>query len=192
MKRTTIILAILMFSCMGMMAQVKVGKYQDWKNTIDQLEVKAAYDFSGRKTVILLPVMTSDVKLPEEDNDNYNLITKALTTLTNSVANELNKNLEKKGYKVVVAENADVRDPEAIVLQLNWAEFDLGNRALRAWVGFGAGNAIFGTEGVIYDGDNAVITFKHRRISQMDNYSKLAAKGVKDVCKDLAKMILGL
>lgn len=53
-----------MFSCMGMMAQVKVGKYKDWKKTIDLLEVKASYDFTGRKTVILLPVETKDVKLP--------------------------------------------------------------------------------------------------------------------------------
>ena len=194
MKRTTLILAILMFSCMGMMAQVKVGKYKDWKKTIDLLEVKAPYDFTGRKTVILLPVETSAVKLPDKDNDNYKLVTKSLANLTQSLANELQKNLQKQGYKVIVAENADVRDPEAIVLQLNWTEFDLGNRALRAWVGFGAGNAGFGTDGVIYDGDDAVITFSHRRISPMDSrdYEKLAVKGVKDVCEDLAKMILGL
>ena len=194
MKKTTIILAILLFSCMGMMAQVKVGKYKDWKKTIDLLEVKAPYDFTGRKTVILLPVETSAVKLPDKDNDNYKLVTKSLANLTQSLANELQKNLQKQGYKVIVAENADVRDPEAIVLQLNWTEFDLGNRALRAWVGFGAGNAGFGTDGVIYDGDDAVITFSHRRISPMDSrdYEKLAVKGVKDVCEDLAKMILGL
>jgi hypothetical protein len=194
MKRTTLILAILMFSCMGMMAQVKVGKYKDWKKTIDLLEVKASYDFTGRKTVILLPVETSAVKLPDKDNDNYKLVTKSLANLTQSLANELQKNLQKQGYKVIVAENADVRDPEAIVLQLNWTEFDLGNRALRAWVGFGAGNAGFGTDGVIYDGDDAVITFSHRRIAPMDSrdYEKLAVKGVKDVCEDLAKMILGL
>ena len=34
MKKTTMILAILIFSCMGMMAQVKVGKYKEWKKTI--------------------------------------------------------------------------------------------------------------------------------------------------------------
>jgi hypothetical protein len=194
MKKTMIILAVLMFSCVGMMAQVKVGKYKDWKKTIDLLEVKAPYDFTGRKTVILLPVETSAVKLPDKDNDNYKLVTKSLANLTQSLANELQKNLQKQGYKVIVAENADVRDPEAIVLQLNWTEFDLGNRALRAWVGFGAGNAGFGTDGVIYDGDDAVITFSHRRISPMDSrdYEKLAVKGVKDVCEDLAKMILGL
>jgi len=194
MKKTTIILAVLMFSCVGMMAQVKVGKYKDWKKTIDLLEVKAPYDFTGRKTVILLPVETSAVKLPDKDNDNYKLVTKSLANLTQSLANELQKNLQKQGYKVIVAENADVRDPEAIVLQLNWTEFDLGNRALRAWVGFGAGNAGFGTDGVIYDGDNAVITFSHRRIAPMDSrdYEKLAVKGVKDISEDLAKMILGL
>ena len=194
MKKTTLILAVLLFSCMGMMAQVKVGKYKDWKKTFDLLEVKAPYDFTGRKTVILLPVETSAVKLPDKDNDNYKLVTKSLANLTQSLANELQKNLQKQGYKVIVAENADVRDPEAIVLQLNWTEFDLGNRALRAWVGFGAGNAGFGTDGVIYDGDDAVITFSHRRISPMDSrdYEKLAVKGVKDVCEDLAKMILGL
>ena len=189
-----IILAVLMFSCVGMMAQVKVGKYKDWKKTIDLLEVKAPYDFTGRKTVILLPVETSAVKLPDKDNDNYKLITKSLANLTQSLANELQKNLQKQGYKVIVADNGEVRDPEAIVLQLNWTEFDLGSRALRAWVGFGAGNAGFGTDGVIYDGDDAVITFSHRRISPMDSrdYEKLAVKGVKDVCEDLAKMILGL
>lgn len=194
MKKTTIILAVLIFSCMGMMAQVKVGKYKDWKKTIDLLEVKASYDFTGRKTVILLPVNTSDVKLPDNDNDNYKLVVKSLDNLTQSVATELQKSLQKQGYKVIVAENADVRDPEAIVIQLNWTEFDLGSRALRAWVGFGAGNAGFGTDGVIYDGDNAVITFSHRRIAPMDNrnYEKLAVKGVKDVSEDLAKMILGL
>lgn len=179
---------------MGMMAQVKVGKYKDWKKTIDLLEVKAPYDFTGRKTVILLPVETSAVKLPDKDNDNYKLVVKTLENLTQNVANELQKNLQKQGYKVIVAENADVRDPEAIVLQLNWTELDLGNRALRAWVGFGAGNAGFGTDGVFYDGDNAVITFSHRRIAPMDikDYEKLAAKGVRELSADLAKMILGL
>ncbi len=194
MKKSMIILAVLLFSCMGMMAQVKVGKYKDWKKTIDELEVKASYDFSGRKTVILLPVETKDVKLPEKKNDNYKLVVKSLDNMTQSVAKELQKNLQKQGYKVVVAENADVRDPEAIVLQLNWTEFDLGNRALRTWVGFGAGNAGFSTDGVFYDGDNAVITFSHRRISPMDlkDYEKLAAKGVREISEDIAKMILGL
>lgn len=194
MKKTTIILAILLFSCMGMMAQVKVGKYKDWKKTIDLLEVKDSYDFTGRKTVILLPVETSAVKLPDKDNDNYKLVVKSLENLTQSVANELQKSLQKQGYKVVVAENVDVRDPEAIVLQLKWTEFDLGNRALRAWVGFGAGNAGFGTDGVFYDGDNAVITFSHRRIAPLDikDYEKLAAKCVRELSEDLAKMILGL
>ena len=96
MKKTTMILAILLFSCMGMMAQVKVGKYKDWKKTIDLLEVKASYDFTGRKTVILLPVNTSDVKLPDKDNDNYKLVVKSLDNLTQSVATELQKNLQKQ------------------------------------------------------------------------------------------------
>ena len=111
MKKTTMILAILLFSCMGMMAQVKVGKYKDWKKTIDLLEVKASYDFTGRKTVILLPVNTADVKLPDKDNDNYKLVVKSLDNLTQSVATELQKNLQKQGYNIKASSRPTKAEP---------------------------------------------------------------------------------
>jgi len=187
-------MAILLLCAFSMTAQIKVGKYKEWKKTIDVLEVKEAYDFSTRKTVVILPVATSDVELPEKSNDNYKLITKSLENMTQMVANQMKKDLEKQGYKVIVAENADYRDPEAIVIQLNWTELDLGSRALRAWVGFGAGNAKFGTSGVIYDGDNEVITFSHRRIAPLDTqkYEKLLEKGVNNVVSDVAKLVIAL
>ena len=102
--------------------------------------------------------------------------------------------LQKAGYKVIVAEDANFRDPESIVVQFNWTELDLGSRALRVWVGYGAGNARFATQGVIYDGDKEIATFSQRRISALDTqkYEKLVAKGINNVVGDVAKLILAM
>ena len=193
MKKSFFFLAVTLLASFSLMAQIPVGTYTEWKKCIDELVVKSDYDFSGRKTVVILPVETSNVEIPK-DKDLKPIVNNTLKTLTKQVADELQKKLSKAGYKVVVGESANYRDPEAIVIQLNWQEINLGSRALRTWVGFGAGSASFSTEGVIYDGDKEVITFSQRRISAMDTrqYDKIAQKGVREVCEDISKLVLGL
>ena len=194
MKKTTFTVAIMLLLALGATAQIKVGTYTEWQKTLDELEIKESYDFSNRKTVVILPVQTSDVELPKKSDDNYKLITKALANMTQTIATEMQNQLQKAGYKVVVAEDANFRDPESIVVQFNWTELDLGSRALRVWVGYGAGNARFATQGVIYDGDKEIATFSQRRISALDtqNYEKLVAKGINNVVGDVAKLILAM
>lgn len=194
MKKTTFTVAIMLLLALGATAQIKVGTYTEWQKTLDELEIKESYDFSNRKTVVILPVQTSDVELPKKSDDNYKLITKALANMTQTIATEMQNQLQKAGYKVVVAEDANFRDPESIVIQFNWTELDLGSRALRVWVGYGAGNARFATQGVIYDGDKEIATFSQRRISALDTqkYEKLVAKGINNVVGDVAKLILAM
>ena len=194
MKKTTFTVAIMLLLALGATAQIKVGTYTEWQKTLDELEIKESYDFSNRKTVVILPVQTSDVELPKKSDDNYKLITKALANMTQTIATEMQNQLQKAGYKVVVAEDTNFRDPESIVVQFNWTELDLGSRALRVWVGYGAGNARFATQGVIYDGDKEIATFSQRRISALDTqkYEKLVAKGINNVVGDVAKLILAM
>lgn len=194
MKKTTFTVAIMLLLALGATAQIKVGTYTEWQKTLDELEIKESYDFSNRKTVVILPVQTSDVELPKKSDDNYKLISKALANMTQTIATEMQNQLQKAGYKVVVAEDANFRDPESIVVQFNWTELDLGSRALRVWVGYGAGNARFATQGVIYDGDKEIATFSQRRISALDTqkYEKLVAKGINNVVGDVAKLILAM
>ena len=175
MKKTTFTVAIMLLLALGATAQIKVGTYTEWQKTIDELEIKESYDFSNRKTVVILPVQTSDVELPKKSDDNYKLITKALANMTQTIATEMQNQLQKAGYKVIVAEDANFRDPESIVVQFNWTELDLGSRALRVWVGYGA-------------------TFSQRRISALDTqkYEKLVAKGINNVVGDVAKLILAM
>lgn len=193
MKKSFFFLAVILLASFGLMAQIPVGTYKEWNKCIDELEVKSAYDFSGRKTVVILPVETSNVEIPK-DKELKAVVNNTLKTLTKSVVDNMQQKLTKAGYKVVVGQSADYRDPNAIVIQLIWRDMDLGNRAMRAWVGFGAGSASFSTDGVIYDGDNEVISFSQRRISSMDmkQYDKLAQKGVKEISEDVAKLVLGL
>ncbi len=193
MKKSFFFLAVILLASFGLMAQIPVGTYKEWNKCIDELEVKSAYDFSGRKTVVILPVATSNVEIPK-DKELKAVVNNTLKTLTKSVVDNMQQKLTKAGYKVVVGQSADYRDPNAIVIQLTWRDMDLGNRAMRAWVGFGAGSASFSTDGVIYDGDNEVISFSQRRISSMDmkQYDKLAQKGVKEISEDVAKLVLGL
>lgn len=192
MKKSFFFLAVILLASFGLMAQIPVGTYKEWNKCIDELEVKSAYDFSGRKTVVILPVETSNVEIPK-DKELKAVVNNTLKTLTKSVVDNMQQKLTKAGYKVV-GQSADYRDPNAIVIQLTWRDMDLGNRAMRAWVGFGAGSASFSTDGVIYDGDNEVISFSQRRISSMDmkQYDKLAQKGVKEISEDVAKLVLGL
>ena len=194
MKKTTFTVAIMLLLALGATAQIKVGTYTEWQKTLDELEIKESYDFSNRKTVVILPVQTSDVELPKKSDDNYKHITKALANMTQTIATEMQNQLQKAGYKVIVAEDANFRDPESIVVQFNWTELDLGSRALRVWVGYGAGNARFATQGVIYDGDKEIATFSQRRISALDTqkYEKLVAKGINNVVGDVAKLILAM
>lgn len=193
MKKSFFFLAVILLASFGLMAQIPVGTYKEWNKCIDELEVKSAYDFSGRKTVVILPVETSNVEIPK-DKELKAVVNNTLKTLTKSVVDNMQQKLTKAGYKVVVGQSADYRDPNAIVIQLTWRDMDLGNRAMRAWVGFGAGSASFSTDGVIYDGDKEVISFSQRRISSMDmkQYDKLAQKGVKEISEDVAKLVLGL
>ena len=62
MKKSFFFLAVILLASFGLMAQIPVGTYKEWNKCIDELEVKSAYDFSGRKTVVILPVETSNVE----------------------------------------------------------------------------------------------------------------------------------
>ncbi len=194
MKKCMIVLTLVNFMICSLTAQTEVGKYTEWKNTIDELEVIKPYNFTQRKIVYILPVETSEVALPQKNNDNYPIVTKILKNLSEIIAEEMQNNLQKQGYTVKVADKIDFRDSEAIVIHLKWKELDLGSRALRAWVGFGAGNAKFSTDGVVFDGNDEVIRFSQKRLSVMDTrkYEDLAKKGVKAIAQDLAKMVAKL
>ena len=193
MKKSFFFLTVMLLASFGLMAQIPVGTYTEWHKCIDELVVKSSYDFSGRKTVVILPVETSQVEV-SNDKDVKPVVTNTLKNLTTLVADAMQQKLTKEGYKVIVGESADFRDPEAIVIQLNWVDMNLGSRALRVWVGYGAGSAVFATNGTIYDGDKAIATFSQRRISAMDTkkYDKIALKGVKEISEDIAKLVLGL
>ncbi|MGN0188233.1 MAG: DUF4410 domain-containing protein, partial [Candidatus Cryptobacteroides sp.] len=120
-------------------SSVQTGQFEDW-NGIDYINIRKSFDFDDYTKICIMPFDVSSVVLPDPSDNTYQPMVDVLGRLQEYAAEYLRKPL-KKAPVTISAATTLLPAPKTLVFNMKIDEFDPGNRALRAWVGFGAGRA---------------------------------------------------
>lgn len=125
-------------------------------------------------------------------------IVKMMPMLMNNIADTLTAELKSKGIFKKITRNKDY-DGKAIVLEGTFSEFNAGSRALKMFVGFGAGKAYLKFKGRFVDGTTGkeLALFEDRETGYLGSmsalsYEELFPHQAKSIGENLAKFLIKL
>lgn len=125
-------------------------------------------------------------------------ITKMMPMLMNNIADTLTAELKSKGiFKKIVRNKKS--NGKSIVLEASFSEFNAGSRALKMFVGFGAGKAYLKFKGRFIDGATGkeLALFEDRETGYLGSmsalsYEELFPHQAKGIGENLAKFLISL
>ena len=175
------------------------GTYKDWERLIDYLEIIESFQLSGSGDLIIMPLDTKNTPLPDKEDNTYQPTLKTLEQVNNIWVSRIKEKFENK-MNVFLAENEqeipkEPTKPNAMILRGRVSEMTPGSRALRYFVGFGAGKSRVEIEGELVEQATSkiLLKFKHARVSAMGlfggDYEKFMVDDANNTCKDIAAML---
>ena len=164
------------------------GKYKEWKGEIDVLEIVEAFERSGYQKVVVSGFDTSNVELPEADDNTYEPVK---TVLADPVTAFVEGLREESGMTVETGEGG----AGALVISGVVDEMDPGSRAARYWGGFGAGAARTALKLEVKDGGSGKTLLKIRQERRSGvgvgggNYVNLLNRNLRTIGEDVALVL---
>lgn len=175
----------------GKGAPTAPGKYTEWQDEIDELEVVETFKLSDYAKVVVEPFDTKDTPLPEKDDNTYEPVQEVLAAPAGPFAAGLTEALDGK---LPVSEGTGGGD-KTLVVRARVLTMDPGSRAARYWAGFGAGAARVELAGEIVDAatGKVLVRFQQERRSGVGvaggDYVKLMQRNLRAVGEDVALIL---
>lgn len=197
MKKAILIISAIL--CCGVLCAKKhntpiaTGEYKDWCNYLDYININKVVNIDNYKTIVILPIGQDKVVWPDKDDNQYPALKKALAEAPSIFQKQLEKELKDKNIEVKIANsNATPKNGE-ILIKLNIESLDMGNRALRVWVGFGAGNQNIEISGYAEDTSGKCFSFKQKHYSiKMTSYEKVLNSEFKNFGEEIADIFINM
>ena len=194
------LLFLAMAACMSvcMMAQdfnrvsCQEGQvYHDWHKWVDYINIVAPIDIYKYEKIYLCPVDISKIQWPDKTDNKYPALKESLEAFPGIIAKNIKKQLPHLKVQIVNSMDEIKWDDKSVGLCLRFDELDMGDRALRIWVGAGAGAQKMSIAGVVFDQDKKeFFDFKHRRVTIIGRtYKKDLQLEFANYGKDIAKML---
>ncbi len=167
------------------------GTYKEWGPDIDRIEIVQTFKFSEYSSVAVVAFDTSEVKLPEKDDNTFGPVRKVLASATEGLVQGLRGEV---GSKVTLEEKA----PESagtLVIRGKIVELDPGSKSARYFAGFGAGAARAKIEAEIVDGQSGQVLarFEQERRSGVGmmggDYQELMQRCLNAIGEDVANLL---
>ena len=171
------------------------GKYSNWNRFIDELEIVNPFNINNYSKVLILPIDSSTVPLPDKSDNTYEPLTKMIGHVDQTFREGLTEGL--KGSNIIALESSasPTSKTGVLIIQAKVFEMNPGSRALRYFIGFGAGKTVVGIQGEVIDAlsGQVQLKFKHARASSMGgfggDYEKFLSDDTRDVGEDIGKML---
>lgn len=197
MKKFLVVLAAILLT-VPMMAQDFSGVtcqqgqvYNNWHKWLDYINIVMPIDIYKYEKIYLCPVDASGVQWPDKTDNKYPALEQSLEAFSGIIAKNIKKQLPN--IKVLTVNSLDEieLDDKSVGLCLRFDELDMGDRALRIWVGAGAGAQKITLSGVIFDKNKQeLFDFKHRRVMIIGRtYKKDLQIEFANFGKDIAKIL---
>lgn len=175
----------------GKSAPTAPGKYTEWQDEIDELEVVETFQLSNYTKVIVEPFDTGDTSLPEKDDNTYEPVKQVLASPSGPIADGLDDALDGR---IEVSEEKGGGE-KTLLVRGRVLTMDPGSRAARYWAGFGAGAARAEVEGEIVDASTGkvLVRFRQERRSGVGmaggDYVKLMQRNLRTIGEDVALIL---
>jgi len=178
-------------SARGKKSLTAPGRYKDWNDEIDRVEILKAFSLKDYDRVVSEPFDAKDVELPEKDDNTYapvkSVLSHAIEPFLDGLSTELPESL-----KVGKGEGGETR---TLKIRGKIDLMDPGSQAARYWVGFGAGACKTGISGEIVDAGTGevLIRFEQERRSGVGSaggdYEELFDRNLEQIGEDIAGLL---
>ena len=172
-------------------ASTAPGKYTDWKDEIDELEIVETFKLSDYSEVAVEEFDTKDTPLPEKDDNTYGPVKAVLVDPAGPFAQGL-ANALSSGIDV---SRGSGKEGKALLVRAKVEEMDPGSRAARYWAGFGAGATRAKLVGEVVDSESGkvLLRFTQERRSGVGmaggNYVELMNRNLVAIGEDVALIL---
>ena len=178
----------------GKKAPTAPGKYTEWGEDIDQLEVVETFATSDYSRVVVEPFDGSATPLPESSDNTYAPVKQVLADTATPLVEGMQ---EAEGLKlqVAAAERGSAAERGALLIRGKVLSMDPGSRAKRYWGGFGAGAAVVELSGEVVDAASGkvLLRFTQARRSGMGvgggDYANLLNRNLRKIGEDVATIL---
>jgi hypothetical protein len=196
MKRVILsILMVLSFATFATSGEKTLPK----PDALSEETILLAEKISANYDTLLIKDFSADGAEYSRVNDEEKAgIIKMMPMLMNNIADTLTAELKSKGVFKKIVRNGDP-GPKSIVLEGNFSEFNAGSRALKIFVGFGAGKAYLKFKGRFVDGTTGkeLALFEDRETGYLGSmsalsYEELFPHQAKGIGENLAKFLISL
>jgi len=197
MKRSIAVLLLLavvlpMHAAKKKAAPTEPGKYKEWGEDIDQIEIVKGFKFADYSKIVVEPLDTASTPLPDKNDNTYGPVMAVLPVATDKLIEGLREHV-----KVSVVGGEGAKDDGTLILRGKVTQMDPGSRAARYWAGFGAGAARTEIQCEIVDAASGevLVRFKQERRSGFGmgggSYESVLTRNLKQLGEDVA-YILGV
>jgi hypothetical protein len=178
------------FAKKGGGAPTTPGKYTDWDGEMDELEVVSTFKLGDYDRILVEPLETSGVELPDIKDNTYGPVKQVLA----EAAKPLGSGIAEISPPDVLLGKLEKPESGALVVHARVVKMDPGSQAARYWAGFGAGAAKTGITGEVRDSrtGKVLLRFKQERRSAVGSYGggyeDLLERNLWTIGKDLANV----
>ena len=168
------------------------GKYTEWNDEIDEIEIVETFKLSDYSKLVVEPSDTEGTPLPEKDDNTYEPVQEVLKDPAGPLVEGLSGELEGK---MSVSQSSGGKDQGTLVVRTRLLTLDPGSRAARYWAGFGAGAARAEVSGEVVDAatGKVLLRFKQERRSGVGvaggDYVKLMQRNLRTIGEDVALIL---
>ncbi|HVG10349.1 MAG TPA: DUF4410 domain-containing protein [Thermoanaerobaculia bacterium] len=186
------LLALPLAARKGKGPSTEPGKYEEWNDEIDELEVVQTFKLSDYSKVIVEPFDTEGTPLPEKDDNTYEPVQQVLKDPAGPFAEGLTEEL---GGKITVSQGSGGKGGGTLIVRNKMLHLDPGSKAARYWAGFGAGAARAEVSGEVVDAatGKVLLRFKQERRSGVGvaggDYVKLMQRNLRTIGEDIALIL---
>lgn len=206
-KRQFILITALCVSMFCMAQEVKpidvkpdsavTGKsYVDWHNYLDYIHIYKTVMAKDYSRIYILPIDQSNIQYPEEKDNRYPAMVNGIRNFPDIIRTQFLKRIPDldviilKEWPVQLADNS-------LCLQLTLEEIDMGSRALRFWVGFGAGAQSVKISGKVFSNTGEeFFNFNQKRLSSKGGakftYQRVLESEFENLGEDIAKVFINM
>ncbi len=175
----------------------EIGRvYRNWNGLLDYIHINTGVDILQYNTlyVYINPLDISREGISIMSDEQYSAVENSIKEFPYFISQTIRKTYPHLRVEVVSNINTFRMESQSLLLKLNVDELDMGNRNLRIWVGFGAGNQKVAISGIVLDSNNsALFDFWHRRLSSnWKTYEDCLQKEFKNFAKDITSIFVNM
>src|SRR6476659_4596930 len=158
------------------------GKYKEWGQDIDELEIVKPLKLSNYDKIVVVPFDTSAAPLPDKSEKSYNSIKSVLDAYSLTLTEALRKELKAKAE--VETASSEPKSAKTLIVRGTVIDLSPGSRAKRYLAGYGAGAAGTKLSGEIVDAKTGDVLIRFTQERRSGGTFKFGGGNDMDVMRD--------